>query len=129
MKTVKLSEWMNSITYNKTDIISQDLELASQYKPFIINKCLASYPDCVLLVNEMNMNCHLDPDMQYDFYLNTVRKKKRFTPWVNKEKIEHLDNVKKYYKYSTSKALKALEILTEDELQIINKKLDTGGFK
>jgi hypothetical protein len=129
MKEIKLSQWMNSITFNKDNLLKDGNELISQYKPYIINKCLASYPDCILLVNEMNLNSNLDSDMQYNFYINTVRKKRRYTPWVNKDKIDHLDNVKRYYKYSTSKALKALEILTKEELQFINEKLDTGGFK
>jgi hypothetical protein len=129
MKEIKLSQWMNSITFNKDNLLKDGDELISQYKPYIINKCLASYPDCILLVNEMNLNSNLDSDMQYNFYINTVRKKRRYTPWVNKDKIDHLDNVKRYYKYSTSKALKALEILTKEELQFINEKLDTGGFK
>ncbi len=129
MKEIKLSQWMNSITFNKDNLLKDGDEIISQYKPYIINKCLASYPDCILLVNEMNLNSNLDSDMQYNFYINTVRKKRRYTPWVNKDKIDHLDNVKRYYKYSTSKALKALEILTKEELQFINEKLDTGGFK
>lgn len=120
---------MNSITYNKNNLLKDDNELITQYKPYIINKCLAAYPDCILLVNEMNLNSNLDSDMQYNFYINIIRKKRRYNPWVNKDKIDHLDNVKIYYNYSTSKALKALEILTKDELQFINEKLDTGGFK
>jgi len=129
MKELKLSQWMNSITYNKNNLLKDDNELITQYKPYIINKCLAAYPDCILLVNEMNLNSNLDSDMQYNFYINIIRKKRRYNPWVNKDKIDHLDNVKIYYNYSTSKALKALEILTKDELQFINEKLDTGGFK
>jgi len=129
MKELKLSQWMNSITYNKNNLLKDDNELITQYKPYIINKCLAAYPDCILLVNEMNLNSNLDSDMQYNFYINIIRKKRRYNPWVNKDKIDHLDNVKIYYNYSTSKALKALEILTKDELQFINEKLDIGGFK
>jgi hypothetical protein len=67
--------------------------------------------------------------MQYDFYINIVRKRKRFSPWIRKEKIKDLDIVKSYYGYSNEKALQALKILTQEQLNFIKSKSEIGGMK
>tara|TARA_B100000073_G_C23342418_1_gene415442 strand:- start:186 stop:419 length:234 start_codon:yes stop_codon:yes gene_type:complete len=75
----------------------------------------------------MNRYHFLDKDMQYNFYINTLRKRKRFSPWVRKEKVSDLEFVKKYYGYSNEKAAQALKILSKEQLLFIKHKLDTGG--
>ena len=80
-----------------------------------------------LYANEINLNHSLDKDMQYTFYLNTIRKQRRFSPWVYKDKIEDLECVKKYYGYSNEKALQVLKILSKDQIIFIKQRLDTGG--
>lgn len=79
--------------------------------------------------NEMNMNSHIDKKLQYDFYLNTIRSKKRFSPWMHKEEIKNLELVKSYYNYSNEKAKQVLRILNAEQLEEIKSKLDTGGTK
>ena len=122
---MELKDWLNSINYNKDDL-SEDIKT---YAPYIINRCLSGHLDCVMFANEMNMYSHLDKDMQYSFYLNSLRKRKRFSPWIKKEKIEDIDSVKQYYGYSNEKAKQALRLLSESELNYIKSKLDIGGTK
>ena len=123
--TYELKDWLNSINYNKDDL-SEDIKT---YPPYIVNRCLSGHLDCVMFANEMNMYAHLDKDMQYSFYLNSLRKRKRFSPWIKKEKIEDIDSVKQYYGYSNEKAKAALRLLSESELNYIKSKLDIGGTK
>ena len=92
-----LKDWLNSINLTKEDIIKDDPELVKKYSPFIINKCLSAHIDCIMFANEMNLHHQLDKDIQYSFYLNSLRKKKRFSPWLRKDKIKNLDVVKSYY--------------------------------
>ena len=73
---MELKDWLNSINFTKQDL-SEDI---STYPPYIVNRCLSGHVDCVLFANEMNKYNFLDKDMQYSFYLNTLRKKKRFSP-------------------------------------------------
>lgn len=127
--TTELSTWLNSINYTKKNILDEDSSLVSDYKPFIINKCLSGNIDCILFVNEMNMYNFLPKKMQYDFFINSLRKKRRFSPWMSKNKIEDVEYVKKYYKYSDEKAYQALKILSKEQLQFIKQKFDTGGTK
>ena len=122
---MELKDWLNSINYNKDDL-SEDIK---SYSPYIVNRCLSGHMDCVMFANEMNMYSHLDKDMQYSFYLNSLRKRKRFSPWIKKEKIEDIDSVKQYYGYSNEKAKQALRLLSESELNYIKSKLDIGGTK
>ena len=85
--TYELKDWLNSVNFTKEDL-SEDV---SSYPPYIINRCLSGHIDCVMYANEMNMHHHLDKDMQYSFYLNTLRKRKRFSPWLRKDKVKDLD--------------------------------------
>jgi hypothetical protein len=88
---------------------------------------MSGHLDSILLANEMNINNHLDPKLQYDFFINIVRPKKRYAPWLRKDTINSLELVKEYYGYSDEKARMALKILTDDQLEYIAKKLDHGG--
>ena len=126
---MELKDWLNSINQTKQNLIEESPELKKEYPPFIINKCLSGQIDSILFANEMNMNHHLDKDMQYSFYLNSLRKRKRFSPWLRKDKITDLECVKQYYGYSNEKASQALKILTKEQLTFIKKRLDIGGTK
>ena len=126
---MELKDWLNSINFNKENILDEDPTLAREYPPFIINKCLSGQLDCVMFANEMNKYHFLDKDMQYNFYINILRKKKRFSPWLRKEKVSDLEFVKQYYGYSNEKASQVLKILSNEQIEFIKQRLDTGGTK
>ena len=125
----ELKDYLNSINQTKKNILKDDVEATSGYPSYIVNKCLSSFTDAVLYANEMNKNAHLPKKLQYDFFINTLKPRKRFSPWVKKQTLEHLELVKEYYGYSHTKALEALRILTIDQLEIIKKALYKGGTK
>ena len=124
---MELKDWLNSINFTKK--IPEDSSEIKTYSPYIINRCLSGHLDCVMFANEMNKYSFLDKDMQYSFYLNTLRKKKRFSPWLRKEKVTDLEIIKQYYGYSNEKASNALKILTPEQLSYIKQRLETGGMK
>jgi len=126
---MELKDWLNSINFTKENLIQDDPSLAKEYPPYIINRCLSGYMDCIMFVNEMNKYSFLDKDIQYSFYLNILRKRKRFSPWLRKDKVADLDCVKQYYGYSNEKASQALKILSHEQLNFIRQRLDTGGKK
>ena len=127
--TYELKDWLNSINLTKENLLENDPTSKKSYPPYIINRCLSGHLDCVLFVNEMNKYHFLDKDLQYSFYLNTVRKRKRFSPWLRKDKIDDLDCVKKYYGYSNEKALQVLKILSNEQIHFIKQRLEIGGKK
>ena len=126
---MELKDWLNSINQTKENLIEENPELIKEYAPYIINRCLSGHIDCIMYANEMNRHHHLDKDMQYLFYLNSLRKRKRFSPWLRKDKVKDLDVVKSYYGYSNEKASQALKILNKEQLDFIKQRLETGGTK
>ena len=122
---MELKDWLNSINFNKEDL-SHEIK---DYPPYIVNKCLSGHLDCILFANEMNRYHFLDKDMQYNFYLNTLRKRRRFSPWIRKDKVSDLEYVKRYYGYNNENATQALKILSHEQIEFIKQKLDTGGKK
>jgi len=125
----ELKDWMNSINLTKNNLIDEDESIEREYPPFIINKCFSSYVDCLMYANEMNMHGHLDKKMQYDFYINTIRKRKRFSPWIRKDQIEDFEYIKKYFGYSDEKAQESLKILTKEQIKYIKSEYYQGGLK
>ena len=124
---MELKDWLNSINFNKNNLIDEDPDAISSYPPYIINRCLSGHLDTVLFANEMNKYSNLDKDMQYSFFLYTLRKRKRFSPWLKKEQVDDLDLVKKHYGYSNEKAKVAVSLLTKTQLEYIRNKHDMGG--
>jgi hypothetical protein len=125
----ELKHYLNSINYDKVNLMDNDTEAIRQYPPYIINRCFSGFMDTVLYANEMNMASHLDSKMQYDFYINSIRKRKRFSPWLKKDHLKDLEIVKQYYGYSNEKAKTALGLLTKEQLEFIKSKLNVGGKK
>lgn len=125
-----LKDYLNSINLTKENRMESDDPLwEKHYPPYIINKCMSHHMDTVMFANEMNQYPGLDKKLQYDFFINTVRPRKRFSPWGKKEKVKDIELVKEFYGYSTEKAMQALRILTDNQLEIIKDKLNKGGKK
>ena len=126
---MELKDWLNSINQTKQHLIDEDPSIEKEYPPYIVNRCFSGHLDTIMFANEMNKYHFLDKDIQYEFYLNTLRKRKRFSPWLRKDKISDLEVVKNYYGYSNEKASQALKILSNEQLNFIKQRLDTGGKK
>lgn len=118
---------IHSILVTKKDL-SNDQEFAENYKPFVVNRALSNHVDCILFANEMNRLPNIDNILQYHFYINSIRgMKRKFQPWIKKDKNDVLDAVKEYYQINNAKALDALRILSPDQLEYITRKTEKGG--
>ena len=122
-----LKDYLNSINFSKNYLMDEDPGWEKNYPAYVINKCMSHHLDTIMFANEMNIHSHIDKRLQYDFLINIVRPRKRFSPWGKKNKVKDLDLVKKYYGYSSDKATQALEILTPTQLNYIKDKLNKGG--
>ncbi len=126
----ELKEYLNAINHTKERLLdSEDEEWEKKYPPFIVNKCVYPFQDTIMLVNEINQLPHLDKKLQFDFLLNSVRSRRRFSPWLKASRIEDLEYVKQYYGYSNAKAKQALDILTDEQISTLKHKLRKGGMK
>ena len=123
----ELKDWLKSINQTKNNLMDEDPSLEKEYSPYIINRIFSGHLDSIMFANEMNRYHFLPKKIQYDFMLNTLRVKKRFSPWLRKDTIKDLDLVKRYYGYSNEKAKQALRILTTEQLNFIKSKFEIGG--
>jgi hypothetical protein len=119
-------EFVNSITYNKKNLIVDDIT-EKAYAPYMVNRSLSYFQDTVAVANAMNRYHHLDKKLQFDFLINIVRKRKRFSKWIKPEVISDLEAVKEYYGYSNEKAKNVLPLLSSDELETIKTRISKGG--
>ena len=124
----ELKDYLNAINHTKERLMdTEDEEWEKKYPPFIVNKCLSGFQDTLMLVNEINQYSHLDKKLQFDFLINSIRPRKRFTPWVKAEKLDDLEYVKEFYGYNNEKARVALSILNDEHIATIKRKLNKGG--
>ena len=123
-------DYLPAINHTKKNLMNSDDPMwEKKYPAFMVNKILSGFSDTIMLTNEMNRNHFLDRDMQFQFLLNSIRSKKRFTPFLRASKIKDIECVKEYYGYSNEKAKSALDILTKEQLKLIKERLYKGGTK
>ena len=121
-------EYLNAINMTKKDIMVDDLA-EKAYNSFMVNRGLSYFNDTVLMANEMNIHHSIDNRLQFDFLINIVRKKKRFSKWMKPETVSDVEVVKEYYGYSNEKARQALTLLTPENIDELRKKVYKGGRK
>ena len=124
----ELKDYLNAINNTKEPLMdSEDETWEKKYPPFVVNKCLMPFQDTIFIVNEMNQLPNIDKKLQFDFFLNSLRARKRYSPWAKATKLENLEYVKEFYGYSNAKAKAALDVLSEDQLATIKRRLYKGG--
>ena len=119
---MNLSKVLESINYTKENVLDPN---GKDYVPFVVNKSLSYFMDTVAYANEMNKYPFLDKRMQYDYLKGSIRKRKRFSGWVKKDKSDVIDAIIKYYDVSYRKALEYEKLLTEGQKQEILNHIQT----
>lgn len=120
-----LTTILNSI--NKKAELMEPEEIAISYPAFVVNMGMSYFSDTIMFANEMNMHPSCPGWGQYMFYYHGVTRKSRFSKWYKRGKIKHLDLIKEYYNYGNVKAEEALELLTDDQIAIIQERMYKGG--
>ena len=119
-------DYINDITYGKKGIMVDDIA-EKEYNAFIINRGLSMYPDTILFANEMNINHTLDHRLQYDFFINIIRKRKRWSKWIKPQEITNLELIKEYYGYSNEKAKSVLSLFGPEQIADLKQRIYKGG--
>ena len=120
--------FLNEINFGKKDIIVDDIT-EKQYNSFMVNRGLSYFKDTAVIANEMNIIHHLDNRLQFDFLINMIRKKKRFSKWNKPQIIDDLDVIKEYYGYSNKQAKAVHNLLSSEQIGELRKKVYKGGKK
>ena len=119
-------EFVKAINYTKKDIMVDDL-VEAEYNPFIINRSLSYFKDTILYANEINQNGHLDSRLQFDFFINIIKKRNRWSKWLKASEIDDLDVIKEYYGYSNEKAKSVLSLLNNNQIEELKRRIYKGG--
>ena len=124
----ELKDYLNAINNTKEPLMdSEDETWEKKYPPFVVNKCLMPFQDTIFIVNEMNQLPNIDKKLQFDFFLNSLRSRKRYSPWAKATKLENLEYVKEYYGYNNEKAKAALDVLDDEQISAIKQRTNKGG--
>jgi hypothetical protein len=121
-------DFLNVINDTKKDLM-EDPDNEKKYVPFVVNRSLSYFSDTIHVANAMNQYHHLDNKLQFQFLINIVRKRKRFSKWMKPTEIDDMEAVKEYYGYSNEKARQVIPLLSSDQLTIIRNKVNKGGRK
>lgn len=121
-----LSDFLNSINQTKENLIEKDSKLEKEYIPFVMNKCFSYFPDTVFYANRMNQAAFLDKKLQYDYYLHSIGKRKRFSKWIKPEENTDIEIVKQVFGYSERRAREVVDLLPMNKMREMIQK---GGQK
>lgn len=119
-------DFVKSVSYDKKDIMVDDIE-EKAYQPFLTNKALSYHQDSIFFTNEMNVRHSLDNRLQYSFFLNTLRKRQRFSKWNKPYVSKKLDAIREYYQISTREAKDYETLLSDKQYRELKKRMNTGG--
>ena len=127
---MKLTDYLNSINYTKENLLDTEDELVEkQYTPFVVNRCLSYFPDTIIHSNIINENSHIDKKMQYDYYLASIRKRKRFSKWLKREESDKIETIQEYFGYSNQKAKEVEDLISDSDLESMRESMFKGGKK
>lgn len=118
VKKIGLFDFVNSINNPKKQPKIEDKEeIEKTYVPFIINKQFSYFQDTIFIANALNLNTMnlLDKDMQYDFYLATVRPKSRFTKWSKVKNSDVVQALSQLLYISEKEAMKCVHLLNDEQ--------------
>ena len=121
-------EYLNSINVTKIDIMDDD-EKEKGYNSFIINRSLSYFQDTIHFANEMNQYPNLDNRLKFDFFINTIRKRKRFSKFMKPETSSKIDVIKDYYNYSDEKARQVVNLFDDNQINILKNRMEKGGTR
>ena len=130
VKKLGIFEFFYDITDSKVNLMrGLSEEHHDVYMPYAMNKFLSQSADSLLYVNDMNGLPHLPIVLQYDYFINSIRRRnRRPEKWlVDSFEFDSLENIKEYFNYSNQKAKDALLLLGESELEYIRSKTYKGG--
>ena len=124
---MKPFDFVNSINITKKNLMrgSYNDELSEKaYIPFLTNRSLSYFTDTLLYANEMNRYPTLDNKLQYEYLLNSIRTKKRFSKWFKKGDAKQLELIAKYLKVSLREAKEYQKVLTDNQKKQIEKQFE-----
>lgn len=125
-KSLTPFDFIKSISNTKEDLLRKNSENVKNYNAFIINRGFGYFPDTVLIANEMNMYPNIPAECHYQYYMNSVRKGKRFSKWHKPEKDKDLELIQKIYNVRIEIAKQYRNLISDEDMKKLHDLSDTG---
>ena len=114
-------EYVKSISETKENIIT-NAETEEMYNPYMINKSLSYFPDTILYAQDMNLFYNLDKKLQYDYLINTIKPRRRWSgAWPKSIKDDDIELIQQMFNVNSKKALSIKSILTKQQIAELRK--------
>ena len=121
-------DYVPAISHSKKKLMdSEDDQWEKKYLPYYVNRNFSNFQDTIMHAQEMNIYHLADNKMQFDFLINSIRPRKRFSKWHKKIVHNDFETVKQYYGYNNKKTEQALSILTREQIEHIRGLMNKGG--
>lgn len=110
-------DYLNSVSKTKENIWTE--ASPTEYVPFLVNRGLSYFVDCVMSVNEMNMaSSSLEPKMQYDYYMHCITPFRRYSgKWGKKIAQDEIETISNVLQVNRTKARQIFALLTEEQMK------------
>lgn len=126
-KQYNLGDFLKDINKGKENIVRMDPQAEKDFTPYLVNRNLANFIDCIFYVQELNVRPNMDKKLQYDYLINAISKRSRFAKTPKPQKEVDVELIQRHYKYDMQKALDAYELLSENDLETIRQHFEKGG--
>lgn len=120
-KKVSSFDLLKNINYTKEWVDVE--ERGIDYMPFLVNRTLSYGRDSIMYAQEMNVLANLDKQLHFDYFINILRKTKRFNKGFDRSKDELVKLVMEYYGYTYQKSVEILPLITDEQISEIKIKL------
>lgn len=119
--------YLDALSHSKNRAVLDEPQFAKEYVPFVINRALSYHQDAVLAANVMNERPWLDAALQFQFLLNTLAARKRFSKWLKNTVPNDVRIVAEYYGCSLRHARDIVGLHSVEQMKIIRSRLEKGG--
>jgi hypothetical protein len=126
-KQSRLFDYVNAISSTKDASFLDDVDFAKQYIPFIVNRAFSYHADSVMAANMVNERPWLAPELQAQLLLNTLRSRKRYSPWHKHMVSDDVRVVAEYYGCSLRHAKTLTDLHTSDQISYLRSRIYKGG--
>lgn len=120
---MNLFDWLNEISYKKTPWSSFTQDDKSTFNPFMINRFISMKEDYIDLVNMVSKYQYLPNSKLYEFYCNTIPKKKTFFRYIKAKKKSYnpkaIEKLAVFFKVSTREIKDISPNLNKQEIKNI----------
>lgn len=115
---------IGDVSHEKKDLTRTVDDGLKSYNTFLTNRAFSYHPDTLLFSAEMNKFQDVDPQQSHDFYLHSLRPRKRFGKWSKKESDEDIELISRWFRININQAREYMKILGTDDLEEIRTKIN-----